>query len=747
MQDSQTNRILEVKGMTCPACAHKVTEAIQTVPGVVNIHVAVSEATASFTVQSVAATEQVVTAIREAGYRVSLPETDQPALSSRNSWKLTVVVGSIVTAALMAGEWALGLGGEAWFQYAAFGLSGIVQFFCGARFYVGAWTQLKRGASNMDTLVALGSTTAFAFSAWGLFSAWEGHLYFLESAAIITLVSLGHYIESRVAARAESSLNALLNLAPEKALRRAIDGSEEEVAVSELNLTHEVILKPGDKIPVDGKVIEGMGSVDESMLTGESLPQTKQTEDEVFAGTINLDGQLVIQVIAAGRSTALARIIEIVQRAQNSRAGIQRIGDRVSSVFVPIVISIAILTALWWGLAYDSALQTATTILPFLKPEHFPASPLEAAFVHLAGVLIIACPCAMGLATPAAIMAGVNAAARRGILIRDGEALEKTGTLTTIVFDKTGTLTSGRLEVDADASVPSENKLAALRLTKRSRHPISRALFRHFSSGTQVPEEECQNPDETRRPTDMQNWKEVRGRGIEADIGYCKYRLGSISWLRECGVKIDAEAEIKRLQAANLTVVGLASDDQLLQLFALRDRLRLAVPTIMRTLREQNLQPAMITGDNRVIADAIADEAGIESAHVHAGVRPEGKARLIAELQETGQRIAFVGDGINDAPALEQADLGIAVASASDVARESADIILLKTDIETIPQAIDLSQATLRTIKQNLFWAFFYNAAAIPIAVMGLVSPIICAAAMGFSDLIVIGNSLRLLRR
>ncbi|MGB0581242.1 MAG: heavy metal translocating P-type ATPase, partial [Limisphaerales bacterium] len=558
---------------------------------------------------------------------------------------------------------------------------------------------------------------------------------------------LGHFIESRVAARAEGSLNALLNLAPEKALRRTIDGSKKEVLVSELNATHEVILKPGDKIPVDGKVVEGMGAVDESMLTGESLPRNKREQDDVYAGTINMDGQLVIQVTATGHSTALARIIEIVQRAQSSRANIQRIGDRVSSVFVPIVIALAILTALWWGLAYDSALKTATTILPFLQPEHFPESPLEAAFVHLAGVLIIACPCAMGLATPAAIMAGVNAAARRGILIRDGEALEKTGTLTTIVFDKTGTLTSGRLDVDADTSLPRENKIATIRLTERSRHPISRALYNHLSSGTQIPGARRQSPDETTRPTDLQNWIELRGRGIEADIGYCRYRLGAIPWLEECGVKIDSTEEIKRLQASGRTVVGLANEDELLQLYALRDKLRRAVPSIVRTLRAQDLQPAMITGDNRVTADAIAHEAGIETAHVHAGVRPEGKAKLIAELQAAGQRLAFVGDGINDAPALEQADLGIAVASASDVARESADIILLKTDIQTIPQAIDLSQATLRTIKQNLFWAFFYNAAAIPIAMLGFVSPIICAAAMGFSDLIVIGNSLRLLRR
>ena len=354
----------------------------------------------------------------------------------------------------------------------------------------------------------------------------------------------------------------------------------------------------------------------------------------------------------------------------------------------------------------------------------------------------------MGLATPAAIMAGVNAAARRGILIRDGAALEKSGTITTVAFDKTGTLTAGRLSVDADADPSTKIKSLIANLTEHSRHPVSRALHTHFATD-QGERLQRVAAGQTARPTDMHNWTELRGRGIEAEIGYSTYRLGSLNWLRESGVipNQDTAAGIHQLQTDGRTIVALAQDGQLLQLLPLRDQLKPTVPEIVHTLRKRHLTAAMITGDNRITANAIAREAGIDEANVYADVLPEQKADIVRQMRTAGQRTAFVGDGINDAPALEQADLGIAVTQASDIARESADIILLKSDIQAIPEAIDLAQATLRTIKQNLFWAFFYNCAAIPLAVLGLVSPVICAAAMGFSDLIVIGNALRLLRR
>ena len=404
---------------------------------------------------------------------------------------------------------------------------------------------------------------------------------------------------------------------------------------------------------------------------------------------------------------------------------------------MPIVLLIALGTALWWGLAYKSALRTTTALLPFVPAGHFPASPLEAAVIHFAGVLIIACPCAMGLATPAAIMAGVNAAARRGILIRDGIALEKSGQLTAVIFDKTGTLTDGKLSV-TDFNPVSRNanqtQSLARALTEHSNHPISQAVRDHCEGAASIA---------------LENWRELRGHGLEAAVDQSPVRLGSLNWLHESNVQIPANQEtaIQHAQGNGATVIGLARDRELLALIHLRDQLKPAAPRVVDPLVRHDLKPIMISGDQVATARAIGRSAGFAEADIHGEIKPEDKARLTADLQREGHHVAFVGDGINDAPALEQADLGIAVARASDVARESADIILLRSDIAAIPHAIDLAQATLRTIRQNLFWAFFYNAAAIPLAVLGIVSPVVCAAAMGLSDLVVIGNALRLLRR
>ena len=344
-----------------------------------------------------------------------------------------------------------------WFQWLSFMLAGIVQVIAGARFYRGAWSQLKVGGSNMDTLVALGSTTAFGYSAWALFSGYGGHVYFMEAAAIITLISTGHWFEARVSARASSALKALLELAPQTARRRNADGSESETPVAELKAGDLIVLKPGDCVPTDGLVAEGDSAVDESMLTGESVPVDKTTKSELYAGTVNLSGRLVMRVTATGEGTALAHIIAAVQRAQTSRADIQRLGDRVSSVFVPIVVSWPSLPPLWWGFAFDSATHVHDLLAQFLWHSHLPASALAAAVVTAAAILIVACPCAMGLATPAAIMASANAAARRGILIRDGVALEKAGKITAVLFDKTGTLTFGKPEVAAEKEFRIQN--------------------------------------------------------------------------------------------------------------------------------------------------------------------------------------------------------------------------------------------------------------------------------------------------
>ncbi len=757
----QTAPTLEfaLSGLSCQGCARHTTEAIQGVPGVASalVNLEVARASVRWRPEASPDPEAVVRAVRAAGYQARFLTPAQPAApaaawSPLAGWQFNVVLGTAVTAPLMAGDWMWDLGGARWFQWVSLVLALPVQVLCGARFYKGAWNQLKVGGSNMDTLVALGSTTAFAYSLWALLAAPQAHLYFMEAAAIITLISIGHWFEAKASARAASSLRALLHLAPATARRLEPDGTATEVPVAQLTLGHRVLLKPGDRVPTDAEVLEGASAVDEAMLTGESLPVEKGPGARLYAGTVNQSGRLVARVEATGEATALAQIIAVVQRAQSSRASIQRLGDRVSAVFVPVVVLVAVGTALWWGVGHAQAVRVCAALQPWLWHVALITDPLAAAILHAAAVLIVACPCAMGLATPAAIMAGDNAAARRGILIRDGIALEKTGRITAVLFDKTGTLTEGRPAVAALVDLrppdPRATPLTTLvaNLAAPSNHPLSRALATLPS-----------DPSPATAPAlpALADWQEVRGAGVmatwtgESDSSgpACggRLRLGSLAWLRESGVGLAAgEAFAAQWTAQGASLLGLATDDRLLGLFALRDPLKPGAAAVIARLTAQGKATYLISGDNRATAAAIAAAAGIRPDRVFAEVRPDRKAAILAELQRTGQRVAFVGDGINDAPALEQADLGIAVSRASDVAREAADIILLRSEIEAIPEAIGLAQATLRAIKQNLFWAFFYNAAAVPLAALGFLIPVMCAAAMGLSDVLVIGNALRL---
>ncbi len=606
----------------------------------------------------------------------------------------------------------------------------------------------------MDTLVALGSTTAFGYSAWALLSGFGGHLYFMEAAAIITIISVGHWLEARVGVRASSALRGLLDLAPAVARRLDSGGAETEVPVAELQAGDRVSLRPGDRVPTDGEVVEGGSAVNESMLTGESVPVDKKGGSKLFAGTVNIDGRLVMRVTGTGEETALAHIIAAVQRAQTSRASIQRVGDRVSNVFVPVVVTVALAAGLCWGLAPDWTRHVHDVLATFLWNTHPPEGSLATALIIAAGVLIVACPCAMGLATPAAIMAGSNAAAQRGILIRDGVALEKAGHVTAVLFDKTGTLTTGKPEVvkvwegqgrggKSEVRSPKsegpdrrgQGTVAGLgaALAGHSSHPISQAIARLSDDGPS-----------------LTDWQEVRGAGVQAKINTdhqpaATARLGSVPWLEESGVDLaNGRAFISEWASQGATVVGLAVGDSLQGLFAVKDAVKAGARAVVQELERQGLKTYMVTGDNSLTAAGIAKQAGINPANVFAQVRPEQKAEFVKKLQQQGQRVAFVGDGINDAPALEQADLGVAVSRASDVAREAADIILLNSEIEAVPESLGLARATLRTIHQNLFWAFFYNAIGVPLAALGFLSPILCAAAMGVSDLVVIGNALRL---
>ncbi len=770
-----------VRGMTCQNCARHVREALQAVPGVVqaSVQLDAGRVTVHWRADAPRDVGAILQAVTAAGFTASAMDPGASVPPRRvgisSGWSLNLALGVPVTAVLMLGEWAFGLGMTRWFQWLAFALAALVQLICGARFYVGAWRQARAGRSNMDTLVALGSTTAFAYSLWAL--AHGAHVYFMEAAAIITLISAGHWLESRMSERAAGSMKKLLDLAPTEARRKRTDGSEETVPVSALRSGDLVVLRPGDRVPTDGAVIEGASSVDESMLTGESLPVDKAAGAPVYGGTLNVNSILTVRVTATGAATALAQIIAAVERAQNSRAGIQRLGDRVSNVFVPVVVLVALAAGLWWGLAPHAAATTAEWLSRFLWPVHLHEAALALAFVHAAAVLIIACPCAIGLATPAAIMAGTNAAAERGILIRDGIALEKAGTITAVVFDKTGTLTAGKPAVTRhEVFTNTTDALAtAGELARHSNHPLSRAIATWQQPGVAFPANpeggssgpEIALPGKPAgisfaprglgfRPVGGAPWKplarfsppewqEIGGAGVQARMHGRLARLGSVRWLEESGVAVEpGRGFIADATRSGATVVGLAFDAELAALFALQDTVKDGAADVVKTLVAQGLAVHLITGDHRSTAEAVAATLGIPAVNVAAEVRPARKAELVKELQARGMKVAFVGDGINDAPALEQADLGIAVARASDVARMAADIVLLKSDVQAIPEGLGLARATLRTIRQNLFWAFFYNAAAIPLAAMGFLSPVLCALAMGLSDVVVIGNALRL---
>ena len=732
--------------MTCNHCALRVQEALQGVPGVDGVRVDLAAATASVrrSTEVMASDAVLIRALEKAGYAARVRSADALAAPKPRlqPWTRALLLGAPVTLILMAAEWGLGLGMNRTYQWIAMVLTLPVQVLVGAQFYQGAWRQLRSGRSNMDTLVSIGSTAAFGFSVWALATGFPGHVYFMESAGILTLISVGHWLEARMASRAGDALRSLLQLAPERA-RRWRAGREQEVAVGDLVPSDVILLKPGDRVPVDAEVTEGTSSVVEAMLTGEAIPVEKARGDSLFAGTVNQSGRLLARVRATGSATALSRIIAAVERAQSSRADVQRLADRISSIFVPVVVVVAMLTALAWALAYPQMMAVHAAIVGGLWHSMVPESPVAAAFVMATAVLIVACPCAMGLATPTALMAGVNAAARRGILIRDAQALEKSGRVSMVLFDKTGTLTVGAPSVVGlwSASGTFEGLRPWItRLTGSSQHPLSRAMsaWAGESSVAEGP------------PT---GWIEHRGLGVEAQApgrseSASVHRLGSLDWLEASGVDLGPAAEsIGRWQRDGCSVLGFAEGASLLGAFAVRDPIRDDAAATLQRLREMGVQVGLITGDRMEVARELGRQLDLSPEWISAGVRPEGKADAIREWQSRGERVCFVGDGLNDGPALAQADLGIAVMKATDVAKEAADLLLLSPDLAAVPRALDLSQSTLRVIRQNLFWAFFYNAAFVPLAALGFLSPMLSAVAMAASDLIVIGNALRLRRR
>jgi len=717
---------LSVAGMTCASCVSRVERALRKVPGVVAAEVNLATERARVTATAGTTPEQLAAAVGNAGYEASpISETGAAQAGGQAPRHRRELLHVIIAAALSA-PLLLGMAGHlaglpwmlpGWVQFA---LATPVQFWLGWRFYVAGWKAVRAGAGNMDLLVALGTSAAWGLSVYELLAASVGRqpaLYFESSALIVTFILLGKWLEARAKGQTAAAIRALMQLRPDNARVRR-DGAEREVPLSEVMVGDAVVVRPGERVPVDGRVTEGGGSVDESMLTGESLPVDKAPGSQVTGGSINADGLLVIETTAVGAETTLARIVRLVEGAQASKAPIQRLVDQVSAVFVPVVLGIALLTFLgWWAYAGD---------------------PVPA-LLNAVAVMVIACPCALGLATPTAIMVGTGAAARHGILIKDAEALERAHAVTAIAFDKTGTLTEGRPEVTGivpAAGVDAEDVLRlAASMQAGSEHPLAAAVRRRAEADGLAPE-----------PATA--FRALAGRGVSATAAGRELVMGSRRLLEENDLAMGGLArQASELAASGRTVSWLGElspERRTLGLVAFGDAVKPSARDAVGQLRRQKVRTVMLTGDGQGAADAVARSLGIDE--VVAEVLPDGKAEAIARLRGEGGVVAMVGDGINDAPALAAADVGIAMATGTDVAMSAAGITLMRGDPLLVPGALDVSRRTYAKIRQGLFWAFAYNLVGIPLAALGLLSPVVAGAAMALSSVSVVSNAL-LLRR
>jgi len=715
---------LPITGMTCANCVQNVERALRKVEGVLraDVNLASERATVEY-VPSVVGLEALRRAVEEAGYSVILVEDEEEAEDvearareeeiAHQRWLLIVGLVFTVPTFLLSMGTDLGLLPDfALRKYILLALATPVQFYVGWQFYRGAWKSARQLSAGMDTLIAMGSSAAYFYSLAATFLI-GGHVYYETAAMIITLIILGKYLEARAKGRTSEALKRLMGLRA-KTARVIRDGREMDVPVQEVQVGELIVVRPGEKIPVDGVLVEGRSTVDESMITGESLPVGKETGDEVIGATINKTGSFQFQATKVGKDTVLAQIVRLVEQAQGSKAPVQRLADRVAGVFVPAVISVALLTFLAWF---------------FLG-----GAGLERSLINMVAVLVIACPCALGLATPTAVMVGTGKGAERGILIKSGESLERAGTLDTVVLDKTGTITEGQPQVTdvvANGTLPEAEVLRlAASAEKGSEHPLGEAIV-EAAEGQNLSLEKAQD------------FEAVAGQGIVASLDGKTILLGNRALMKNHGVDLGSvEDEVGRLQVEGKSTVVLALDGRVEGVIAVADTVKEGSKAAVDRLHDMGLAVVMISGDNSRTAQAIADEVGID--RVLAEVLPEDKAQEVKKLQDEGHVVAMVGDGINDAPALAQADIGMAIGTGTDVAMEVGDIVLMRGDLRSVPQAIQLSRKTMGTIKGNLFWAFAYNTAGIPVAALGILLPWMAAAAMAFSSIFVVSNSLRL---
>ena len=709
---------LAISGMTCASCSTRVEKALAHVPGVLEANVNLATEQASVKLAQGTSAAALIAAVERAGYGAQLPapagEAATPARTLPDWWPVALAIALSLplvlpmAGALFGAHWML----PGWLQWA---LATPVQFWLGARFYRAGWKALMAGSGNMDLLVAVGTSAAYGLSVYLLLAHGDPmHLYFEASAVIISLVLLGKWLEARAKRQTTEAIRALQALRPATARVRH-DGVDRDLPIEAVRVGDVVVIRPGERVPVDAEVLEGTSQVDEALLTGESLPVDKQPGDVLTGGAINAHGVLVARTTAVGTETVLARIIRLVEDAQAKKAPIQRLVDKVSAVFVPVVMVISLVTFLGWWAA---------------------GAGVEQAILNAVAVLVIACPCALGLATPTAIMAGTGVAARHGILIKDAEALELAHRVKTVVFDKTGTLTDGTPHVAAcvAASGDDEHEILAIAaaLQAGSEHPLARAVLAEAAARGIA----------GRTAQDVQA---IPGRGIAGEVDGRVWWLGNRRLMQEKGVDVVAlDTAAREQETAGRSVSWLADGAGARGVFAFGDAVKPSAARAIATLRAEGVTSVMLSGDNRGAAEAAARTLGID--RVIAEVLPGDKAAHVVALKAEGKTVAMVGDGVNDAPALAAADVGIAMSSGSDVAMHTAGVTLMRGDPALVADAIDISRRTYAKIRQNLFWAFIYNVVGIPLAALGFLSPVIAGAAMAFSSVSVVTNALTLKR-